>query len=169
MRLIKIALIVFAMSTSIFAATNINTASKSALLKLEGIDSKKADNIIKYRKNNKFEKIEDIKKVDGIGTSTFNKIKNEIIVSNTTVGDTLINNKVTNTKDSISDSVIGVKDTAKKSPEEIAKDEAKKEVKNKVKETKVGKTATKINSSVENVKEEVLVSPKDRVESIKTK
>lgn len=169
MKFFKTILIALSISTSIFAATNINTASKSALLKLDGIDSKKADNIIKYRKNNKFKKIEDIKNVDGIGSSTFNKIKNDIIVSNETVGDVLKNNKATSTKDNVNSTANTMQNTAKKTPEEIAKDQAKKETKNKAKETKVGKTVTKVNNTVDNVKEEVLVSPKDRVENIKIK
>lgn len=167
MKIFKSFLIALAMTTTIFGATNINTASKSTLMKLEGIDSKKADNIINYRKNKPFEKIEDLKKVNGIGSSTYNKIKKDIIVSNTTVGDALKNNKAVNMKNDINKTTDSVKSTLKKTPEEIAKDQAKKESKNKAKETSLGKTMTKINDGVENAKEEIFVSPKDRIENIK--
>ncbi len=57
---------------------NINTASISELTKLTGIGEGKAKKIIEYRKNNKFEKIEDIKNVSGIGNSLYEKIKEDI-------------------------------------------------------------------------------------------
>lgn len=59
---------------------NINTASKSDLIKLEGIGDTLADNIISYRKNNKFKSIEDILNVDGIGQAKFDKIKEYICI-----------------------------------------------------------------------------------------
>ena len=48
---------------------------------LDGIGSKKADEIIKYRANNKFNSIEDLKKVNGIGDKLFDKIKDKISVN----------------------------------------------------------------------------------------
>lgn len=59
---------------------NINTASKEDLMTLTGVGESKADAIIKYRKQNKFEKIEDIMNITGIKESLFNKIKDEITV-----------------------------------------------------------------------------------------
>lgn len=59
---------------------NINTASKEELCKLTGIGETKAKLIIEYREKNKFNKIEDITKVSGIGKKTFEKIKNNISV-----------------------------------------------------------------------------------------
>lgn len=59
---------------------NINTASKEELLKLPGIGEVTAENIINYRDNNNFTKIEDLKNVNGIGTATYNKLKNLICV-----------------------------------------------------------------------------------------
>ena len=59
---------------------SINTASKSDLMKLSGIGESKANSIIEYRKTKKFEKIEDIKNVTGIGDSIFEKIKDNITV-----------------------------------------------------------------------------------------
>lgn len=60
---------------------NINTATKEKLITLPGIGDAMADKIINYRtQNGKFEKIEDIKKVSGIGDSKFNNIKDIITV-----------------------------------------------------------------------------------------
>ena len=59
---------------------NINTASKEDLLNLTGVGESKADAIIEYRKQNKFESIEDIMNIPGIKESLFNKIKDEITV-----------------------------------------------------------------------------------------
>ncbi|RDU57325.1 helix-hairpin-helix domain-containing protein [Helicobacter sp. MIT 99-5507] len=65
----------------LFAGVNINTADKKELMTLDGIGSKKADEIIKYRANNKFNSVEDLKKVNGIGDKLFNKIKDKISVN----------------------------------------------------------------------------------------
>ena len=59
---------------------NLNTATKTDLLTLPGIGESKADLIIDYRNNNKFNSIEDIKNVKGIGDSLFEKIKDYITV-----------------------------------------------------------------------------------------
>lgn len=59
---------------------NINTASKEELLELPGIGEVTAEKIINYRDNNNFTKIEDLKNVNGIGTATYNKLKDLICV-----------------------------------------------------------------------------------------
>lgn len=60
---------------------NINTANNEDLQKLNGIGKAKADAIIDYRtKNGNFKQIEDIKNVQGIGDSAFEKIKDNITV-----------------------------------------------------------------------------------------
>ena len=60
---------------------NINTASKEKLQELSGIGEATAQKIINYREENgKFQTIEDIKNVSGIGTSKFNQFKDEICV-----------------------------------------------------------------------------------------
>jgi len=58
---------------------NINTDDASTLQTISGIGSTIATAIVNYRANNeKFARIEDIKKVNGIGNATFEKIKNYI-------------------------------------------------------------------------------------------
>ena len=60
---------------------NINTANQTQLETLPGIGASTALKIINYRKQNgKFNNIEDIKQVSGMGESKFNKIKNFIKV-----------------------------------------------------------------------------------------
>ena len=58
---------------------NINTASAEELSNLDGIGESKAEAIIKYRdENGKFNSIEDITKVSGIGNNVYEKIKDNI-------------------------------------------------------------------------------------------
>lgn len=60
---------------------NINKATKEELQTLNGIGESMANKIIKYREENgKFENIEDIKNVPGIGDAKFNNIKDYISV-----------------------------------------------------------------------------------------
>lgn len=67
-------------SESLTSLININTASLDKLLTLPGVGESKAKAIIEYRKENRFEVIEDIMKVSGIGQSVFDKIKEIITV-----------------------------------------------------------------------------------------
>ena len=60
---------------------NINTANVEELQQLIGIGNSTAIKIVEYRKENgKFNNIEDIKNVSGIGEAKFNKIKESICV-----------------------------------------------------------------------------------------
>ena len=59
---------------------NINTDTLDQLLTLPGIGESKALAIIEYRQSNKFEKIEDIQNVTGIGASLYEKVKSYIEV-----------------------------------------------------------------------------------------
>lgn len=59
----------------------INTASKEQLEKITGIGSRKAESILKYREEHgPFQKIEDLLEIDGIGTKSLEKIKDQIII-----------------------------------------------------------------------------------------
>ena len=68
-------------STQTTGKININTATTEELQALSGIGETKAQAIVDYRtQNGKFETIEDLKNVSGIGDSTFEKIKENITV-----------------------------------------------------------------------------------------
>ena len=59
---------------------NINTASKEELMTLSGVGEQTANKIIEYRKNIRFNEIEDLMNVNGVGKSKFESIKNNICV-----------------------------------------------------------------------------------------
>ena len=59
---------------------NINLASKEELMTLPNIGEKRAQAILDYRLENRFEKIEDIKNVSGIGDKYFEAMKDLITV-----------------------------------------------------------------------------------------
>lgn len=59
---------------------NINTATQNELESLSGIGAVKANNIIHYRNNKKFDSIEEIMNVDGVGEKTFENIKERITI-----------------------------------------------------------------------------------------
>lgn len=59
---------------------NLNTASKDELKTLPGIGDTRADEIIRYRENTGFSKVEDIKNISGIGDKTYEKLKDLISV-----------------------------------------------------------------------------------------
>lgn len=67
-------------SSSTSDKVNINSATKSELMTLNGIGDATATKIINYRKTNTFKEIEDIMNVPGIGESKFNNIKDDICV-----------------------------------------------------------------------------------------
>jgi competence protein ComEA len=60
---------------------NINKATVAQLMELKGIGESYAKRIVEYReKNGPFKKIEDVMQVQGIGTKTFESIKDKITV-----------------------------------------------------------------------------------------
>lgn len=61
---------------------NLNTADKDRLMELKGIGEKKADLIIDYRKQHGgFKTIEEVMEIKGIKAKAFEKIKEDICVS----------------------------------------------------------------------------------------
>ena len=83
----KVLLVLFAAisfsigSISVFAATDLNTATAAELQKINGIGPAKAEAIIEYRKKTPFKSVEDLDKVPGFGKSTMEKVKKDLSVS----------------------------------------------------------------------------------------
>lgn len=65
-------------SNSNVGKININTATKDELMTIPKIGESKADAIIEYRNNKKFENIDEIKNISGIGDKVFESIKEYI-------------------------------------------------------------------------------------------
>ena len=64
-----------------FAAINLQTATKEELMSIKGIGDKKADSIIEYRKTNKINEPEDLKNIKGFGNSIVSNVENDTKVS----------------------------------------------------------------------------------------
>lgn len=83
----KVLLVLFAAisfsigSISVFAATDLNTATAAELQKINGIGPAKAEAIIEYRKKTPFKSVEDLDKVPGFGKSTMEKVKKDLSVT----------------------------------------------------------------------------------------
>ncbi len=63
-----------------FAALNLNTATKDELMSIKGIGEKKAEQIITFRKSKKIETADELSKLKGFGPKLILNIKNEIKV-----------------------------------------------------------------------------------------
>lgn len=77
----KLFLVLVMMCMYLFAGVDLNTASKNELMTLKGVGESKAQAIIEYRKTNKFNSIEDIKNVKGIGDKIYNDNKDKMSVN----------------------------------------------------------------------------------------
>ena len=63
------------------AVLNVNVASANEMAAIPGLGEKKSQAIVKFReKHGPFGKVEDLKKVDGIGDKLFGKIKPYVTV-----------------------------------------------------------------------------------------
>jgi len=58
--------------------SELNSASKEELMQIKGIGAKKAEEILKERKKNKFKSVDDVSKVKGVGEVLANNIKKDI-------------------------------------------------------------------------------------------
>jgi competence protein ComEA len=106
--------------------SQLNSASKEDLMKINGIGEAKAAAIIKERKKGKFKSFEDLQRVKGVGPQVASNLKNDVIA-----GD-----KVKKVK----------KSTSKKSKKALSKkpDTKKLKSKAKVKKTKAKSTPKKL-------------------------
>lgn len=80
----KLFILIALLSFNVFATpVDINSADAKTIAKsLSGIGEKKAEDIIKYRKENgPFKSIDDLSKVKGIGAKTIEKNKADIVLS----------------------------------------------------------------------------------------
>lgn len=80
----------------IASPVNINTAdAKSIGEALSGIGLKKAEAIVKYRETKgAFKTVEDLVNVDGIGSKTVEKIKNDILLSDAVAAEQKTDKKI---------------------------------------------------------------------------
>jgi competence protein ComEA len=125
----KLLIVLLMLSTYVFAAINVQTASKEELMSIAGIGEKKAAAIIKYRKTHKVKSADDLKGVKGIGENIIKNIKGNVK-----------NKKRVNAKKS------KTRSKAKKSSSKAKKTEHKKMNKKTKKETKNSKKKTKKDS-----------------------
>lgn len=82
----KLLILTILLSSNVFASpVNINTADAQKIAdSLSGFGLKKAQAIIDYRtKNGEFKTLDDLNKVSGIGDKTIEKIKFDILFSDT--------------------------------------------------------------------------------------
>ncbi|MEK7714652.1 MAG: helix-hairpin-helix domain-containing protein [candidate division NC10 bacterium] len=68
-------------STPVGDPVNINTADVKELMKLEGVGRKVAEKIVEYREHRgRFQKPEEIRKVEGIGSGLWERNRARIVV-----------------------------------------------------------------------------------------
>ena len=65
----------------LFGAVDINTADKKELMSLNGIGAKKAEAIIKHRKENCFKNVNSLSIIKGIGNKTIEKNRDNLEAS----------------------------------------------------------------------------------------
>jgi len=59
--------------------SQLNSASKNDLMKINGIGEAKATEIIKERKKGKFKSFEDLQRVKGVGPQVASNLKNDVV------------------------------------------------------------------------------------------
>ena len=73
--------VILGLSTTVLAVVDINTANQEELQTLKGIGAKKAADIIAYREaHGGFKSVEELLNVKGVGKTTLEKLRTEIVV-----------------------------------------------------------------------------------------
>jgi competence protein ComEA len=142
------------------AAVNINTATKEQLESLDGVGPVKAQAIVDYRtKNGNFKSLDDVKKVNGIGDATFDKIKKDIALTGTTTAPA---------KADKSEKVEKKVEAAKEKTKEVAKD-TKAAVKEKTADVKAAtkEAAQDVKAGAKEVAKDVKAGAKEAVKDTK--
>ncbi|MDD3835932.1 MAG: helix-hairpin-helix domain-containing protein [Sulfurimonas sp.] len=78
MKILAMVILGFSM---LFAAVDINTASKDELSTLSGIGASKAETIIKHRETKCFKSVDELAEVKGIGAKTIEKNRENLTAS----------------------------------------------------------------------------------------
>ena len=118
--------------------SQLNSASKSELMEINGIGDVKASAIIKERRKGKFKSFSDFERVEGIGEQTAANVKNNV-KSASDVKKVKKSTKKKTTKKTTSTKK-DTKEKTKKKRKIKSTDEKKKELKTKKKKTKAKKT-----------------------------
>ncbi len=95
-RLLVVLFAAFCSFNVIASPVNINTADAKTIGEaLSGIGLKKAEAIVKYREEKgAFKTVDDLVNVDGIGAKTVEKIKNDVLLSDTVAADQKTDKKI---------------------------------------------------------------------------
>mgnify|MGYP006289877905 CR=1 FL=1 len=62
-------------ATFMFAAIDVNKATKEQLMTIKGIGAKKAELLIKYRKNHHIKNLDELTKIKGFGPKLVQEVK----------------------------------------------------------------------------------------------
>ena len=119
--------LIASLSTCVFAAVNINTATVEELQQLKGIGAKKAAEIIAYREaHGEFKNVDELTNVKGIGKATLEKLRQELVVKNEAEAKPKTEVKDKSSDDKQVQSDVNAEETSKDAIEHKKKSEEKK-------------------------------------------